>query len=274
MKLDDPIDLSKYLAEGRRVRNRIHRIGIELEGFWQALPKGVRLTRDGSLDPFAARLVQERKLTASPLVGELPSPPLSLSEKDDVIYWRTWLQKHYASEVAPECGMHVHVSFIHAFTYQRLMKSSFVSTTIKYMKEWATKQGFTADHPIWPRLEGKSRYCQHKFFPDAQAAIASKEFDQTREGHRYTVWNFCYTRNHTAECRLLPMFAKVEEAESAIDHLIAIINAFLVATAAKEPKIEKRFILTGNTLVTRNEKDRRVVVDTPEFYREVRHVVT
>lgn len=264
MELEKPLDLSRWLTE-RKVRSRIHRVGLELEGAWDKLPPRTRLTRDGSLDPFARRL-QENGLVVH--VGELPSPPLCLEKGEETVYWADWLTRHYPQRVSPECGLHIHMSFLHALTYQRLMVPSYPSTVVAYMKAWATKEGLAADHPLWPRLEGKSRYCQHKFFADQQASSPSKDYDQQREGHRYTVINYCYTRNHTVECRLLPMFEGAEQAQRALQEIITITNAFLVATAAREKKIISRVDIKG---VSKGKRaPNHVVRDDPERYREVR----
>jgi hypothetical protein len=263
MKLEPPLDLSKWLKGERKVRNRIYRVGIELEGAWSKLPRGVRLQRDGSLDPLQRRLM-ENEATQAYLVGELPSPPLELSQ------WETWVQTFHPHKVSPECGLHIHMSFPTAFTYQRVMRPNFPSTILNYVQKWAEEQKLPKDHPLWPRLEGKSRYCQHKFFADAQVATPSKDFNQEREGHRYTVINYPFTRNQTCECRLLTMFDTPEQSISALREVITITNAYLVATAAREPKVQKRFILDGAEV--RTARNGVTVTDSPTSFREVRHV--
>jgi hypothetical protein len=267
MKLDPGINLDRYLEGSRRIRNRIYRIGVELEGAWEKLPRGTQLTRDGSLDPLQNRLADgfmgpDGKVVGYK-VGELPSPPLELGS------WETWMRTFYPHRVGPECGLHVHMSFVSAFTYMRVMRPNYPSTVLDYVTQWAKKEGLDPAHPLWPRLEGKSRYCQHKFFADSQVATPSKDFNQDRDGHRYTVINYPFVRNQTVECRLRPMFATVEQAISAIQNLLNVTNAYLVATASREPKIQQKVEL--NSPEVRTATADHTVVDGPTAFREVRH---
>jgi hypothetical protein len=104
------------------------------------------------------------------------------------------------------------------------------------MKKWATAERLPKDHVLWGRLSGKSEYCQHKFFADKQARNVQKDYDHFRDGCRYTVINYCYGRQQTIECRLLPMFKDVAQSIRALQEVIAITNAFLVANKSKEPR--------------------------------------
>jgi hypothetical protein len=267
MKLEPGINLDRYLSGGKRIRNRIYRIGVELEGAWEKLPKGTLLQRDGSLDPLQNRLgegfvgPEGRRLNYK--VGELPSPPLDLAS------WQAWMRVYYPHKVSAECGLHVHMSFVSAFTYMRVMRPNYPSTVLDYVTLWAKKEGLSPYHPLWPRLEGKSRYCQHKFFADAQVATPSKDFHQDRDGHRYTVINYPFVRNQTVECRLLPMMDTVDQAISAIQNLLDVTNAYLVATAAREPKVLKKVEL--NEPEVRTESALHTIIDAPDTFQEVRH---
>ena len=267
MELAKALDLSSY--KDRKLRNRVNRIGLELEGIWTTIPKGTMPVRDGSLDPWVRRLQNEGRIQTGMLVGEVPSPPLTFS-KEDNLYWKTWIQKFYPQMVSPECGLHIHMSFLTTFTYQRLMRPDYPATVLNRMSEWSAKEGLPKDHPLWPRLQGQSRYCQHKFFADKQALAPGKDYDQNRDGHRYTVINYPFTRNRTIECRLLPMFEDVQQAMRALEEIIRVTNEFLVATAAREPKIAAKADLDG--VVVKEEKKDRLVLDAPELYREVRNV--
>ena len=57
MELAKALDLSSY--KDRKLRNRVNRIGLELEGIWTTIPKGTMPVRDGSLDPWVRRLQNE-----------------------------------------------------------------------------------------------------------------------------------------------------------------------------------------------------------------------
>lgn len=218
-----PLDISA--ARGKS-RNRIYRVGLELEGGWDKLPAGTRIVRDGSV--------------AIPVpcnhVGEMPSGILDVS-KDSATYWGKWLKTNFPHHVNETCGMHVHASFKTAFAYNRLMTAKYPATIVEEFRRWSKKVGLPDNHPIWPRLDNKSRYCQHYFDADCQVDNREKDFNQERKGHRYTVINYCYGRYSTLECRLLPMMKDVELSTLAVQEFLDITNAFLVALPLKkEPK--------------------------------------
>lgn len=224
-----PIDLTAVRstrADGTgRYRNRVYRIGLELEGGWNKLPAGVHLVRDGSVT-FSEHI---------PHVGELVSPILSITNNSPS-WWRNWIRIHYPHHVNATCGMHVHINFKTAFSYNRVMTAAYPATVVEEFRKWATAKHMPDSHPIWPRLAGKCRFCQHVFDADNQARSEDKDHDQQRVGHRYTVINYCYGRYCTAECRLLPMMNTVDMATEAIQELLDITNAFLVALPFKREK--------------------------------------
>lgn len=216
------IDLDKLTL---RPRNRIALIGVELEGGWDILPKGLRredFVRDGSLDPF------QRKFPTT-FVSELPSPPL---EHDAMV---EWMRANWPQQMDETCGMHVHLSFKTALAYSKVVREEYPGTILKYLYQWAEQEKIDKSNPIWARLDGKSPYCQHQFFGDDQIRNTRKDFDKVRRGHRYTVINYCWGRNMpTAECRLLPMFSDVEVGIRAMQQVVEITNKFLAATAKRE----------------------------------------
>ena len=272
MKLDKikPIDIEAILARDN-LRQRIAQIGLELEGGWDRKTKlspETRLVPDGSVhvSAFSAekaaeyeailrllraghdltdvqqkrynKLTEEKQLADQALrVGELPSPILSMKEKDGPLYWRAWLKQFYPSHVNETCGLHVHMSFNRALTYQRCMDPTYPKTIIEYVTRWAERNRLARTHPLWPRVEGKSEYCQHTYYATEQAKEAIKRntrADHHRPGSRYSVVNYCWKQHHTFEVRLLPMFETVELAESAIAEVLAITNAYLFATRRRE----------------------------------------
>lgn len=226
----DAVDIEKFKDTAK---NRIHRIGIELEGGWTKVPRGTTIDRDGSVDlSCEGTLNPDIRLVA---IGELPSPPLSFNEADD-IHWVTWLHKFYPQVHNGTCGMHVHMSFNTALTYMRLMHPSYPATVIAGMTSWAKRVDLSKNHPIWSRLKGKSIYCQHVFDPEGQIKNNTKDHDQRRAGHRYTAINYCFSRTGTMECRLLPMMETPDRAQEIITELLRITNGYLLATKKKEPK--------------------------------------
>lgn len=239
-----PIDLT------RRVRNRIHLVGIELEGGWSKLPKGTALVHDGSVrfqgpeiiavtDPATGRRTQQVVPgSGPPHVGELPSPPLEVSVKgSSTIPWMEWVKQFYPSHVNDSCGMHVHMSFRSALTYQRLMTPDYQVTMMDHLIKWARKVKFGENHHIWERLNGTNRYCQHQFMAEEQAQRREKSHDHHAPGHRYTAINYAYGQHSTVECRVLPMMDTSAQAIDAISQVLLVTNAFLLVDAKREQPI-------------------------------------
>ena len=240
------IDISTQLARGPR--SRVYRVGVELEGGWIKVPDGVQIIRDSSVHlvpppmpddiaiaPDRVRTIWAKKHIPQH-VGELPSPPLEPQ------HIPTWLRTNYPPCHNETCGMHVHMSFRNALTYQRLMVEDFQDTMLEFLGRWATAN-LPADHHIWPRLRGDVEYCQKKFYADAQASMRNKDYDHHRPGCRYTAIHYAYSRIGTIECRVLPMMPTVDLAISAVKEVEKITTAFLVATAARELPIEASWIV-------------------------------
>lgn len=231
--LGPPLNIDKFLGKSK---NRLNLIGVELEGGWNTIKGDLRPMRDGSIH-FGIPGDDEYKVSLIKHVGEIPLPPLGLREFPSV------MRLYYPSYVNATCGMHVHLSTLKAFAYQRLMINqpySYPGTVVEYMKRWAKKEGLSQKHPIWPRLLGQNEYCQHVFHADEQAKTANKDYDHHRQGHRYTVISYCWSRYKTLECRLLPMMDNADQGILAVQAIADITNAFLAASREKEPRIRAR----------------------------------
>ncbi|MCA1841299.1 MAG: hypothetical protein LC723_13415 [Actinobacteria bacterium] len=198
-------------------------MGIELEGGWNTVPKGGQVIRDGSVLNLSAEHI-----------GELVSEPLEVKK------YEAWMLKFYPHHVNATCGLHVHQSFESAMNYQRLMDPSYPATIVAGITDWAKRVNLPKGNSLWNRLVGGSEYCQHIFHADEQAAQATKDYDKRRDGHRYTVINYPFSRTQTVECRLLPMMPTAELGVSAVSEVIRITNAYLAATAKRETRIETR----------------------------------
>lgn len=206
----DAIDLAAF--DGK-VKNRIAKVGVELEGGWDIVPAGVSLIGDGSVDISANHR------------GELPTPtgldPVSIP---------SWMLKHYPHHVNKSCGLHVHMSFNYARHYMALMEPEYPKTMQEYLKRWATAEGFPANHHFWKRLALQNQFCGKGFYPDLQAAQRRKSY--THEGaSRYTFINYPYGLHETVEVRGLPMMDTPEQGVRAVMRVIEITNAFLAAVA-------------------------------------------
>lgn len=218
-----------------KVRNRVYRIGVELEGGWKRLPPKVQLVRDGSvMFPNISQTDAYGKTIFH--VGELPSPILLPKGKSGQLTLETWLNANYPSHVNETCGMHCHMSFMNAFQYQQLMSDESVMwTVVEYIKRWADAQverkNIPHDHCIFERLAGRSEFCQLVWHPDDQAQKVRKDYDHHGHGHRYTVLNYAFSKTGTIECRLLPMMPNAAIALDAIERVMQIMSALLVHIA-------------------------------------------
>ena len=220
-------------------RNRIYRIGIELEGGWDKLPAGIaKLDHDGSVVGLPISKV-----------GEIPSPPLEVEE------FEKWVRANYPNHVNETCGMHVHLSFKSALTYQRLMNPSYPATIVAYVGKWG-KKALPDNHCLWERLDGRSEFCKLQYYAEQQVVQAEKDRDRQRVGNRYTIINYCWARTTTLECRLLPMMPNADTAIEAIRELLNITNSYLVATAKKEARLKGDVIMSKSH--TREERNVRV----------------
>lgn len=236
-KLGTPVDIG---AARGRAPNRIYRIGIELEGGWTKLPAGIRqLQHDGSV--VIDQELGEPRLT----LGELANGPMTMTE------WQAWVKMAYPQRVNDTCGMHVHFTPSTALAYSRLMCPEYPGTVVASIRQYCEQQKFKKDHPIWPRLSGKSRFCQHLYMADDQVRNAQKDHDQHRQGHRYTVINYCHARTGTIECRLLPMMETADQAIRLIQEFLDITNAFLRATRKREQKYEAAAMVDGSATRSR-----------------------
>ena len=209
-------------------KNRIARIGVELEGGWRALPLGTHLERDGSV--FGDQGCPGFK------VGELPIGPIQPAAMSK------FMKKYYPHKVDSTCGMHVHMSFTSLRYYAILMVPEFQETMCEFLTLWAKEEGFEKGHHIWGRLQGKSNFCQKQFWPDEQVGYKRKDHDQNRNGHRYTIVHYC-GRQNTIEIRVLPMMETVEQAIRGVKRVLDITNASLVVLANREKKVNDRLVI-------------------------------
>lgn len=231
-RLGPPLNIDHMLG---KAKNRLNLVGVELEGGWAKLPGELRPQRDGSV------IFSDIDISLHMLryFGEIPLPPLGVKE------FPATLKLYYPTAVNGTCGMHIHLSTLKAFSYQRLMVNhpySYPGTIVEYMRRWAENAKLAKSHPIWDRLKGKNEYCQHLFQADEQVKTERKDFDHHREGHRYTVVGFCWNRLRTLEVRLLPMMGDAETAISAVQEVVSITNAFLAVSKDREPRLRVRVV--------------------------------
>lgn len=223
------VDLDKFLG---KPRNRIERIGVELEGGWEKLPPNSNIERDSSVYKWAGDDGgYGRSEFPGVKFGEIPLGPYQ------PINLLRAMKKYWPSHVDKTCGMHVHMSFEKPLQYVLLADSpAYQDTVVEYVRRWSKEKELPEDHPVWSRLKGESEYCQRKFWPDQQMNKAFKGHNHNEHGHRYTMIHYCWERYRTVECRLLPMFDSVVLAHEAIRHVMNITNAYLLATDKSKVK--------------------------------------
>lgn len=212
---DEFAPLNIDAALGKRPRNRIARVGIELEGGWREIPEGGQLQTDTSV--FKGHVPPDLQC------GEIALGPM---QKINVA---RMVEKYYPTKVDETCGLHVHMGFETVYQYMLLADSpAYQDTVIEYLGRWGKKEGLPTTHPLWSRLRGESVYCQKKFWPQEQMGTSRKDHDQKRVGHRYTMIHYCWARYRTVECRLLPMMETAPQSVRVIKFLLDLTNAYLL----------------------------------------------
>lgn len=209
------INIDKLLAD-KRGKNHIARVGIEMEGGWAKRPP-TPVERDSSV-----KFDSNSGITMY-AVGEVASPVI------EPVMIRSWVLNNYPAYVNESCGLHIHQSFSTPLHYMALMDEDYQQTMLEYLKRWGKQVGIPEKHCLWDRLNGKSEYCQLKHWPDRQVLATKKDYDRTKEGHRYTAINYCHGLHgmETIEVRVLPMFEDADHAVSALELIVDVTNACL-----------------------------------------------
>jgi hypothetical protein len=217
-------------------KDRIFRVGVELEGAWTKIPKGMsEIPRDGSVNvevPAGIILAPGERL----INGEIPSPVLQRK------HLGSWMASFFPQYVNKTCGLHVHMSFANARHYALLMNKDYQDTMIAYLLKWAEQESVSKKHTFFDRMAGKNSYCKLDFAPDLQVGMTTKSYSHEIPGGRYTALNFAHGQHSTIECRLLPMFETFDLSLRAVERVLDITNASLVslrrrAGAEKVPQV-------------------------------------
>jgi hypothetical protein len=199
--------------------NRIHKIGVEIEGFWnsRAYPDAAPGARgsDGSVQG-----PDDPSLTGCEYVSAPYENLLELTE---------WMRRVYPASTNQTCGMHTHFSFKNPMHYGYILDKQFNEFFLEEMTGWAKRANIRNKH-FYARLEGKNHFCEKIWKPEKQMAATGKDMSV-----RYGQWNFCWAIRKTAECRMLPTFKDVNVSIAAITQLVRLIERYLneypVATA-------------------------------------------
>lgn len=227
--------------------NRIAKIGVELEGGWDAPIPGYKVIRDGSvifkqmnevpfrtnprtgiLEPAIAGMTFPKYA-----IGEIVSPPLDINKLEE------FLTQCHPQHINETCGLHVHMSFAHKLNYSRLMTPEFTPCIIQAIKAWGKAQELPAAHPLWDRVNNPHhQHCAQVYLGDKQVYVKGKDYhSRGTEYSRYTAINYCENQHHTIECRVLPMFDTASQALSAIMCVLNATNLFLSKIRQRERKV-------------------------------------
>lgn len=186
--------------------NKIHLIGVELEGGWDECPDNFH--EDGSVD------------CAGDTTGESVSDALTLTPL------LKWIPRQYPDYTNESCGFHVHTSYRDNRDYETLMERKFYDFFLARITRWG--KGYPIrNSAFWARLEGKNSFCRKNFQPLNQAFVTDKS------GPRYAQLNYCWGLHGTLECRLFPMFKSSKTAQAAVCELISLIETYLLMNRPK-----------------------------------------
>jgi hypothetical protein len=225
--------------------NRVNRIGLELEGGWDAAVRGHQVIRDGSV-VFDRPRTRVNLMTGEAeyvvphpkyAVGEIVSSPMAPDQAAE------WLRRAYPQHVNGTCGLHVHMSFNHKLNYSRLLTPDYMGFVIQELQAWGIRNDISRTEGqgamFWNRLDPHHpwtlQHCTHQFLGDKQVTVAKKDFNSRGKDYsRYTFINYCDMQHGTVECRGLPMFESPEVAISAVNAVLDATNRFLSKIRQRE----------------------------------------
>lgn len=232
-----PLNIDRLMTD--LPKNRVKKVGVELEGAWRNLPGPMSVQRDVSF--FKNPETNKQELPPGMKhVGEIVSPAFFPK------LMPAWVRKYYPHMIDHACGMHIHMSFTCLREYATLMVPEYEATLLEYLTRWGNRNRICDEHPLWERLKGTTEYCRRIHWPDKQAQAPGKDWDHNRDGHRYTVVNYGFGTHGTIECRVLPMFDSPDIAISALQEVINITRCSLVAATRKEKRITTRVVVSPN----------------------------
>lgn len=207
-------------------------MGAEMEGSWKSRKATAGAVR-------GARVHDDRSVhIAHGDPGEIVTRPHD--NMDDLCRDITAL---WPDAVNDSCGFHVHASFTP-------LHGSIIATRdfYSYFKEqwhrWGVEQKLDRTHEFWTRLAGRNKFATDKFDPEVQLR---GYLGAAQDARRYTMLNFFSWEKHkTIECRMLPMFADMTMAVSAVRHLGWIYDSYLSRTNFSTITMEPSVQVVGN----------------------------
>lgn len=207
---------------------RIHKIGVEIEGGWNT--GNVPAASPGNCGVDGSVSFSETGVVGHEFVSAPYTNLLELTE---------WIRRVYPPHTNSTCGLHVHFSFKSSFDYGRVIDKRFGDYFHEQMTEWAKRAEIKNKH-FYARLSGENHFCKREWKPEPQMKATGKD-----SSCRYCQWNFCWGIRKTAECRMLPTFKNVNVAIAAVTQLVKVVEGYLQEQAIAFAVTETKYGQTG-----------------------------
>lgn len=216
-------------------------LGIEIEGYFGSQNEYDSYDR---WNPAGAKQFNDRRALAQKLTNDSGNADGGShcwefrTTPGDIVHAFNQLHQLYPDGTNAGCGMHVHVSFKNNTDITLLTHPDFWAYFETAFTKWGKDRELPANHPFWTRLGGGNHYCKKN---DIAAADHERQYklyngnsswDTVKHnviGGKYMQLNYgaWSTYRQTLECRMLPMFDKQEDAESAIRCLLDTYAGYL-----------------------------------------------
>lgn len=138
-----------------------------------------------------------------------------------------WTDLNYPDECNSSCGIHIHLSFYLVGDYSRLMEQKFYRFFEKKMLEFGNINHLKPDSQFYKRLAGQNSFCIKTYTPDLNLKGG---------GNRYQQLNVCFYSHGTLEIRMLPCFKDKKFAIRAISYIHKLFNDYLNNHPIQKPK--------------------------------------
>lgn len=219
-------------------RQKVDKIGVELEGGWDKVFSDAVIEHDHSVKNLPNEYILSSITGKAPKhIGEIPSKPFASLEE-----LKVWLVKHYPIALNSTCGFHVHISLRKNLYYSQLMDRAFLKFFRSKATTWGKEEAIPTGSPFWVRLSGKNKFCTSTFIPHQQSQLIIKEQNDAR---RYTMFNYCFGMHGTMECRIAPMFPTAEQAFSWVKLVVETAEEWL---SSRPPEKVRTFRLKTRDL--------------------------
>lgn len=226
------------IKQSQYLRNPIWKIGLEMEGLWEYMPKSHEL------------LIEHEDCSVKNLdgidcefVGEYITRPV-LFNKTGLAKLESCVYDAYPHFVNRTCGGHFHLSFRDMRFYDIAMEKEMYDGLITHLYTWGeknlNKKGMNRLNERLDNYTHGTDYCQPKHMPEQQV---------DGNGDRYCHLNFDYFKHRTMEVRILPMFSDATTYLDAVDTCTRFISRYITKHSkftADKTNYQTKFDIKGN----------------------------